>query len=204
VIGQKEVLQMQNNNLSSIGLGIIVIAIIGLIILGLFYEIGQAPWQFITILIALVGTLITFAGNYQIQIRNEQKPKKVEIYEKVIKFFFDSIFAKKLGQEIKNDDELTQWFTDMTPDLILWSSDEVLRIYIKFRQLANKNMGDSSGNFILLFGEMLLAMRKDLGHQNNEIDKLSILGTFVSDIENISNESSKQLSLIQRFIQWFL
>ncbi len=38
-------------NETNIGLGIITIAILGLIIWGLFYEIGQAPWQFITIMI---------------------------------------------------------------------------------------------------------------------------------------------------------
>ncbi|BAY14197.1 hypothetical protein [Calothrix sp. NIES-2098] len=73
---------MKNN--TNIGLGIITITILGLIAWGLFHEIGQAPWQFITILIALLGALITFAGNLQIQIRNEQKPNKVEIYDESI------------------------------------------------------------------------------------------------------------------------
>jgi len=172
-------------NKTNIGLGIITIAILGLIIWLLFHEIGQAPWPFITILIALLGTLITFAGNLQIQIRNEQRPKKVEIYDKVIKFFFDSIFASKLGQNAKTEEELVQGLADMTPDLILWASDDVLNLYIKFRQIANNNIQDSSTNPILLFGQMLLAMRNDLGHQNNKFDERSILGTFVNDVENL-------------------
>ncbi len=175
-----------DTNWQSAGLGLIVIAILGLIIWGLFYEIGQAPWQFITILIALLGTLITFSGNFLIQIRNEQKPKKIEIYDKIIKFFFDSILASKLGQKPKTEEELIQGFADMTPDLILWASDDVLNLYIKFRQITNNNMQDSSSNPILLFGQMLLAMRKDLGHQNNQINEGSILGTFVNDVENFS------------------
>lgn len=175
-----------DTNWQSAGLGLIVIAILGLIIWALFYEIGQAPWQFITILIALLGTLITFSGNFLIQIRNEQKPKKIEIYDKVIKFFFDSILASKLGQKPKTEEELIQGFADMTPDLILWASDDVLNLYIKFRQITNNNMQDSSSNPILLFGQMLLAMRKDLGHQNNQINEVSILGTFVNDVENLS------------------
>jgi hypothetical protein len=175
-----------DTNWQSAGLGLIVIAIIGLIAWALFYEIGQAPWQFITILIALLGTLITFSGNFLIQIRNEQKPKKIEIYDKIIKFFFDSILASKLGQKPKTEEELIQGFADMTPDLILWASDDVLNLYIKFRQITNNNMQDSSSNPILLFGQMLLAMRKDLGHQNNQINEVSILGTFVNDVENFS------------------
>lgn len=152
----------------------------------MFHEISQAPWQFITILIALLGALITFAGNLQIQIRNEQKPKKTEIYDKVINFFFDSILAAKLGRQHKNEGELVRGFAEMTPDLILWASDDVLNLYIKFRQIASGNMQESLNSPILLFGQLLLAMRKDLGHQNKQIDEVSILGTFVNDIENLS------------------
>jgi hypothetical protein len=175
-----------DTNWQSAGLGLIVIAIIGLIAWALFYEIGQAPWQFITILIALLGTLITFSGNFLIQIRNEQKPQKIEIYDKTIKFFFDSILASKLGQQPKTEEELIQGFAEMTPELILWASDDVLNLYIKFRQITNNNRQDYSNNPILLFGQMLLAMRKDLGHQNNQINEVSILGTFVNDVENLS------------------
>ncbi len=173
-----------NTNWQNAGLGLIGIAIFAAIICALFYQIGQAPWQFITILIASLGALITVAGNFNIQIRNEQKPKKVEIYEKVINLFFDSIFAQKLGQEPKTEEELVKSIHDMTPDLILWASDDVLNLYIKFRQIANNQ--DSSTTPILLFGQMLLAMRKDLGHQNNQINQESILGTFVNDVENLS------------------
>ncbi len=173
-----------NTNWQNAGLGLIGIAIFAAIICALFYQIGQAPWQFITILIASLGALITVAGNFNIQIRNEQKPKKVEIYEKVINLFFDSIFAQKLGQEPKTEEELVKSIHDMTPDLILWASDDVLNLYIKFRQIANNQ--DSSTTPILLFGQMLLAMRKDLGHQNNQINQESILRTFVNDVENLS------------------
>lgn len=175
-----------NTNWQSVGIGIVAITILGLMAWGLFHEISQAPWQFITVLIALLGALITFAGNLQIQIRNEQKPKKTEMYDKVINFFLDSILADKLGQQPKNEAELVQGFAEMTPDLILWASDDVLNLYIKFRQMANSNVQDSLNSPLLLFGQLLLAMRKDLGHQNKQIDEVSILGTFVNDIENLS------------------
>jgi hypothetical protein len=74
----------------------------------------------------------------------------------------------------------------MTPDLILWASDDVLNLYIKFRQQTTDSMQESLSNPILLFGQMLLAMRKDLGHQNKQMNEVSILGTFVNDIENLS------------------
>lgn len=172
-----------DTNRQNVGLGLIAITILGLIFWALFHEISQAPWQFITILIALLGTLITVSGNLQIQIRNEQKPKKIEIYEKVIKLFFESILASKLAREPKTQEELVQALADMTPDLILWASDDVLSLFINFRQASSNNVQEPEANLGYIFGQMLLAMRKDLGHQNNQIDEVFILGTFVNDIE---------------------
>jgi hypothetical protein len=157
-------------------LGIVTIIILGLISYFLFHEITQAPWQFVTILIAIIGGLISFAGNLQLQIRNDQKGKKIEIYEKVINLFFDLILADKLGKQPKTETQMTQEFANLTPDLILWASDDVLNLFIRFRQ------GDGQ---ILILGQLLLAMRKDLGHQNNGMSDTSILGTFVNDIENL-------------------
>ena len=170
----------------SIGIGIFAIAIIGLVAWALFHEISKAPWQFITILIALFGALITFVGNLQIQIRNEQKPRKTEIYDKVINFFFDSIFASKLGREPKSQEEMVQEFAELTLNLVLWASDDVLSLYIEFRKMAGGSVKESLKEPILLFGQLLLAMRKDLSHRNKQIDELSILGTFVNDVENLS------------------
>lgn len=178
-----------NTNWRNAGLGLIFIAIFGAIIWVLFYEIGQAPWQFITILIAsssaLIGALITVAGNFNIQIRNEQKPNKIEIYDKVMNLFFDIILAQKIGQEPKTEQELIKSIYDITPNLILWASDDVLKIYIQLRNMGN-NVQNSPNDLIQLFGKMLIAMRKDLGHQNNQIDERSILGTFINDVENLS------------------
>ena len=39
---------------------------------------------------------------------------------------------------------------------------------------------------------MLLAIRKDLGHQNNKLDDKTILGVFLNDVEIISIESNQK------------
>ena len=45
-------------------LGVIGISFIVLIIWIIFHEFSQAPWQFITVLIALLGGIITSKSNY--------------------------------------------------------------------------------------------------------------------------------------------
>lgn len=175
-----------DSDLQSIGLGIFGIAFIILIIWIIFHEVSQAPWQFITILIAFIGAVITFTGNYQLQIRNEQKENKVETYKKLIKFFFESIYAIKLDKEPKTEKEIINTLYDITPELIFWASDEVLKIYIDFRKIGQNHPEKS----ILLFAQMLIAIRKDLGHQNSKINEESILSTFVNDVENLSLKSA--------------
>ena len=175
-----------NSNLQSIGLGLFGIAFIIFIIWIVFHEVSQAPWQFITILIAFLGGIITFTGNYQLQIRNEQKDDKVETYKKLIKFFFESIYAIKLDKEPKTEKEIVDTLYDITPDLIFWASDEVLKLYIDFREIGQNYPKDS----ILLFGQMLIAIRKDLGHQNSKINEVSVLSTFINDVENLSLKST--------------
>jgi hypothetical protein len=178
-----------NADWQSIGIGILVIVLVSIVFWGLFHEIGQAPWQFITVLGALLGALlgavITFAGNLQIQIRNEQKPKKTEIYDKLIRLFFDFLLAQKLGRKPKTEEELIQTFADITPNLILWASDDVLRLYEEFQQMASSKTQYPSKNSIFTFGQILIAIRKDLGHQNKKIDERLILGTFINDIEKL-------------------
>ncbi len=94
--------------------------------------------------------------------------------------------ASKLGREPRTDEELTRKLADITPELILWASDDVLPLLIKFRRVSINNEKNSSRTPITLLGQILLAIRKDLGHQNRQIDQATILGTFVNDIENIS------------------
>lgn len=172
-----------NFNWRSSILGIFTIIILGLISYFLFHEFTQAPWQFVTVLIALIGGLISFAGNLQLQIRNDQKGKKTEIYDKIIALFFNSILASSLGRQSPSELELIQEFASLTPDLILWASDEVLTIFIEFRQQGSISSHPTEQT--LLFGKLLLAMRKDLGHQNKGLSEKLILGTFVNGIESL-------------------
>lgn len=126
----------------------------------------------------------------QIQIRNEQAPKKAEIYDRVIKLFFDALFAKKVEKEIKTEQQMINEIADFIPDLTLWASDEVLKSFISLRlsQVSGKKINNQSSTPVFLFSEMLVAMRKDLGHSNKNIDKRTILGIVVNDVENLPDQ----------------
>ncbi len=122
-----------NRNWQSIGIGILAVTIIGSIVRALFSGLNQAPWAFITVSAALLGTLITVGANLRIQNRNAQAPMKAEIYDKLIKYIFDATLPTP-GREPVSKESLANTQAEITPELILWGSDDVLKLFMEFRQ----------------------------------------------------------------------
>lgn len=176
-----------DNNLQSVGWGLIALGIIGWIIISVLNEFRQAPWQFISVFIAFVGALVTYTSNLQMQIRNEQIDKKTQIYEELVHFFFEIIFAKKINQQPKSENETIEFLVKITPKIIMYASDNVLNSFIKFRTDAIQN----TDNSIINFGEMLLSIRKDLGHNNSDLQNLSILSVFINDVDTLEKVLSE-------------
>lgn len=176
----------QETNWQNTGLGLIGIALIGWLLITLFSTLEQAPWQALTVILAVFGSALTVGSNFQTQIRNEQRDYKVKIYEDITHFFFEIIFASKLGKTSKTEEEITKFLIDITPKLVMWGSDDVVRSFKEFRSCASKSGEDSYASSIeamLIFEQMLLHIRKDLGHSNRNLKTCSILGIFVNDIE---------------------
>jgi len=176
-------------NLQNIGIAMVVIAFVIAMVVFLLFGISKAPWQVITILIGTAGALIAVAGNLSIKIREEQRERKVEVYDKVINLFFSIFLAKPLKLEAKNEQDLAKEIAEITPDLILWASDEVLSKYIDLKHFSIKGDPSNPAKSLEIFEQLLLAMRKDLGHQNSNLKKGKILGTFILDPENLPEQS---------------
>lgn len=176
----------QKTNWQNAGIGLVGIALIGWLLIALFSTLEQAPWQALTVILAVFGSALTVGSNLQNQIRNEQREYKVKIYEDLTHFFFEIIFATKLGKIQKTEEEITTFLVDITPKLVMWGSDDVVKSFKDFRSSASKNGSDnyiSSIETMLVFEQMLLHIRKDLGHSNRNLKSCSILGIFVHDIE---------------------
>lgn len=143
----------------------------------------------INILTAIIGGTITTSGyfitryiekkrNIEIEIRN----KKIPIYEEFIQFYFKVVF-NNLSQE-----EIQQFFRDFNQKAIIWFPDEILKSYIEWkenlvkfsskRNLALKDM-------IINQEEFMKQIRKDIGHNNNNLNEGRISSLYINDIETI-------------------
>jgi hypothetical protein len=167
---------MNNNSAGwqSIGLGFIFIGLIAWGCIALFEQIIHAPWQFLSIFIALMGTLITVVANYTTQIRNEHKDKKIEVYAEISEYLGQMLYCKIADFKQPQEDLLT-FTVRITPKLIMWGSDGVLKSF--------KTFVESNDPFID-FERMMLEIRKDLGHNNSSEGQ--VIGIFSSVFNKIN------------------
>lgn len=137
-----------------------------------------------TILVSVVSVLISKHLEQRNNILKELREKKTPVYEELLEFLFRVMHGEKAGLTPLSEAELIGKFSGITQRLIIWGSDEVVHSLYYFRR--SMNNGDKASTYMLIaFEEILLAIRKDLGHHNKKLTHGKILGTFVNDLHQI-------------------
>lgn len=88
--------------------------------------------------------------------------------------------ATKSGTQL-SEQEITEFMFDFTQQLIVWGADEVIAAFYRFKK---QSTSTNSQNVLFLVEDLLLAIRKDLGHKNKGLTQGRLLGLFVNNIEN--------------------
>jgi hypothetical protein len=138
-----------------------------------------------TITVSIISVLVSKQIERKTIITNELREKKVPIYEEIIAFIFRITFAEKKGETPLNEKEVIQNMVKFTQDLVIWGSDEVIDSFFQFRT-AGVEMKNETPSFEIMFKveDLLLSIRKDLGHKNKNMKRGKILGLFINDIQN--------------------
>lgn len=138
-----------------------------------------------TVIVSLISVLVSKHLERKAQILAHLREKKVPTYEKIINFIFGLTFAEKLGKKQPTEKEMIKFMAEVTQELVIWGSDEMIDAFYKFRikSIDNANGEQQNPNEILYTVEsLLLAIRKDLGHENKNMPQGKLLGLFVNDI----------------------
>ena len=172
----------------------------GLIILGLFAWLAYtvvlrvAHWlsdakSEVAVAIVAAGASVTIsilslmASNIfeaRRAIAQELREKKTPVYEEFVRTIYRVLFAEQLGKKQPSKAELAQFFADYTEKLTIWGSDEVIKVWGELRLSAS----DADGALMLFrYEELLLSIRKDLGHRNKGFKRGRLLRLFVNDID---------------------
>lgn len=134
-----------------------------------------------TITVSVVSLVISKVMETRATITQELRAKKVPIYEDLISTVFKFQFAEKLGEKPMSETELIRFFANLTEKLTIWGSDGVIRAFSDFR-LASTRVG-APENILFIYENLLLEIRKDLGHKNRNLRRGMILSLFINDID---------------------
>jgi hypothetical protein len=146
-----------------------------------------------TIVVSVISILIAKRVEQRALIEKEQREKKSPAYEDLLEFIFRILHGEKLTGSSLSDTEIVSRVSEITRKLIIWGSDEVLGAFSVFMSTTRTNPAPFT--VLICMERVLLAIRKDLGHQNRGLQGGQILRTFLTDLDKLVAEQRSNTSL---------
>lgn len=137
-----------------------------------------------TIIVSVLSVLVAKNLEQKAVIVREHRERKTPIYEEIVQLIFRFAFSNKIGLTPLDEQEIKIKMVWITENLVIWGSDDLLLAWYKFRKCLVKNAESSSYEILFEVEDILLAIRKDLGHDNKGINRGKILGLFINDIDD--------------------
>lgn len=118
-----------------------------------------------TVFVSVISVLVAKRLEYKATLAKEHREKKIPFYEEFVDFVFRIALSEKLGLEPLTEREMIQQAAKFTQNLIVWGADDVIDAWFRFR---NKSVNSDGSGVAVMFEieNLLLAIRKDLGHEN--------------------------------------
>jgi hypothetical protein len=128
--------------------------------------------------VALMTVLATKSWERRRDIDREQRANRIPAYQRVLAALFNYVH-ESASDPARADQELKKTFAELNSQMIIWASDPVISAYVTWR--SSIGSGSSVADMFRL-GELLLTIRKDVGHQNKNVSAATVLQVFVNDL----------------------
>jgi len=132
----------------------------------------------LVLLLGFVGWLYQHERERREAVEHQLSEHKYKAYIQVLDIFFGLMKTIKADRKIKQA-KLTNQMIDASKDLMVYGSDEVVRIYQQWLQDARE--GKAGG--LIWFGDLVVAIRRDMGHAKTKITSDQILRQLVTDYD---------------------
>lgn len=134
-----------------------------------------------TIIAAGLGFVIKEQFDKIRTIQNQLSDKKYKVYHEIYSVFFD-LFKRQKGLQKKNDNtDLGARLIDIKKDLFIYAPDKIVRKFIEWNGYINNHSGDIK--HIMIFLDLFVLIRKDMGMSKTEITSLDILRSIMATDE---------------------
>ncbi|CAN5850556.1 hypothetical protein BH24ACT3_BH24ACT3_09720 [soil metagenome] len=117
--------------------------------------------------------------------------RKVDVYERFIRGFLDNFFDQRRAGVI-DEAKLLAFMTDITPDLTIWASDEVLAGWSRLRRRWADRATAGGIQALLELEQLFLSIRQDLGHSNKGLKQGDVLGLWVNDLGGEADAAGRE------------
>jgi hypothetical protein len=137
-------------------------------------------------LLSVVTLVVQRRHERQEAIQQDIRARKIAVYTELVGRWFD-VFG--LGEERSEEEsaaaiaQATASLAKLTPELISWASDDVLASWSHYRRAMTRANADP---VFLMFGfeQVLLTIRRDVGHTNNGLVTGDLLALWVNDVDD--------------------
>lgn len=143
----------------------------------------------LTLISALLGYIIKEQIEKIRTIQNQLSDKKYKLYHEIYAVFFDLLKQQK-GMQEKSNNELALRLVDIKKDLFIYAPDNLVKKFLEWNRFINNNSNDIK--HIIIFLDLFVLIRKDMGHKKTEIVNLDILRSIMTTDEEFES-MKKQL-----------
>jgi len=147
-----------------------------------------------TVLISVITLVASQRADRRKTIEQSVRERKVPLYDELIGFWIGTLF---MADELTADEMEERWKKfnrETTHTLILWMSEPVIAAYNRMRGISIRNLEagrtEGSPDLVFAFEDLLLAVRKDLGHSNAGIGRGDLLRLWINDVDQVSGAES--------------
>lgn len=132
------------------------------------------------VIVASIGFFANKAIEQKKSIEASVRPRKLELYEEFISFFLKVLSNGKVYPK-PTEKEIMKFYTDSNPLLMSFASNKVIK---KWGKLRLKMSDDDGINNMFQLEDLLVEIRKDLGHSTRDFKKGDILRLVVNDVDD--------------------
>ena len=136
----------------------------------------------IAAIVGLFSILFTFWKERRRSFIEAHREKKIQAYSKFVDVLFDFLSKtkhQKTNSELKVDDNFQQLWMDMSKELLFYGSPKVLTAFNSFKNPSNQT--ENTSMIIRRVGQILLAIREDIGLSNRGLNEINIHQIYLSD-----------------------
>jgi hypothetical protein len=132
----------------------------------------------LVVLLGFVVWLYQHERERRESVEDQVSEHKYKAYIELLEIFFGLLKSVKADKKIRQA-KLTERMIDASKDLMVYGSDEVVSIYQQWIQDARE--GKPGG--LSIFGELVVAIRRDMGHGKTKITSDQILRQLITDYD---------------------